>query len=167
MLLCRRLASHISLNSPVDLKRNMALTASIANSGNEMSEKSFVSLLSRLVTKQEYRRTQDQLSDLLDHCYRNSWEENSSFCCELIRHHASLQGYLFQLLKFSTEQERSHGRCESLRTKLLPWLCSGFVCSGNQGEEIASLREEYESKIEQLEDQLEDAEKETTRLQTE
>lgn len=146
----------------------MALIASMANSGNKMSEKSFVSLLSRLVTKQVFRRTQDQLNDLLDHCYRNSWEENSSFCCELIRHHASLQGNLFQLLKFSTEEERSHGRCESLRTKLLPWLCSGFVCSGNNGEEeIASLREKYESKIEQLEDQLEDAEKETTQIQIE
>ena len=128
-----------------------------------MSEKTFVGLLSRLVNEEEFCQVHDQLSDLLDNYYKNSWEENSAICCQLIEDHAKCQGSLFWLLKLSTEQKST---CEALQNKLLPWLCRGFVSSGDVNEE--QIREELnESRKGELDNKLKDAEQNITSLQFE
>ena len=128
-----------------------------------MSEKTFVGLLSRLVNQEEFCEVHDQLSDLLDNYYKNSWEENSTICCQLIEDHAKCQGNLFRLLKLSTEQKSG---CKTLQKKLLPWLCQGFVSSGDVNEE--RIREELnESRIGELDDKLKDAEQKITTLKIE
>lgn len=119
-----------------------------------MSSTTFIGLLSRLVATGEFKSLHEHLTTLFDSSYRNSCEENTAFCCELIELHSKLQGQLFHLLELCCCEGGIYGGSEALKKRLLPWLRSGFVTARVNNEDAEAVREKYEQNVKKMDDDL-------------
>ena len=90
-----------------------------------MTATSFTDLLCRFVSSGDFRIIHERLASFSNSSYRNSCQENASFCFELIKLHAMLQGQLFQLLELCCSEGGICGGSEVLKNRLLSWLRVG------------------------------------------
>ena len=119
-----------------------------------MAGTTFVGFLSRLIATGEFKSLHEQLTTFFDSSYRNSCEENTVFCCDLIELHAKLQGQLFYLLELCSSEGGIYGGSEALKKRLLPWLCNGFVTAKIIPEDVEVVKEKYELMIKNMDEDL-------------
>lgn len=119
-----------------------------------MAGTTFVGFLSRLIATGEFKSLHEQLTTFFDASYRNSCEENTVFCCDLIELHAKLQGQLFYLLELCSSEGGIYGGSEALKKRLLPWLCNGFVTAKIIPEDVEVVKEKYELMIKNMDEDL-------------
>ena len=119
-----------------------------------MTSKTFVGFLSRLIATGEFKSLHEHLATFFDASYRNSCEENTAFCCELIEIHAKLQGQLFHLLELCSSEGGIYGGSEALKKRLLPWLCNGFLTARINKEDVEVIKEKYELIVKQMDEDL-------------
>ena len=119
-----------------------------------MSSATFIGLLSRIVASGDFKSLHEHLTIFFDSSYRNSCEENTAFCCELIELHAKLQGQLFHLLELCCSEGGIYDGSEALKKRLLPWLRSGFLTSRINTEGAETAKEKYELVIKKMDDDL-------------
>ena len=131
-----------------------------------LASDSFVGFISSLVASGEFNTVHDRLTSLFDQSYRNSCEENTAICCELIEEHARLQGQLFRLLELCSADGGVYGGSESLKKYLLPWLSKSFVASRHTGqlEQVENEREKYQKRNRKLEEDFKESQKEIAEL---
>lgn len=119
-----------------------------------MSSATFIGLLSRLVASGDFKSLHEHLATFFDASYRNSCEENTAFCCELIELHANLQGQLFHLLELCCCEGGVYGGSEALKKRLLPWLRAGFLTARINVEDAEAVKEKYELIVKKMDDDL-------------
>lgn len=119
-----------------------------------MTSTTFVGFLSRLVATGEFKSLHEHLTTFFDTSYRNSCEENTAFCCELIEIHAKLQGQLFHLLELCSSEGGIYGGSEALKKRLLPWLRNGFVTARINREDTEVVKEKYELIVKKMDEDL-------------
>ena len=119
-----------------------------------MSGPTFIGLLSRLVASGDFKTLHEHLTAFFDSSYRNSCEENTAFCCELIEIHAKLQGQLFHLLELCCSEGGIYGGSEALKKRLVPWLRGGFVTARINTQDVETVREKYEEIVKKMDDDL-------------
>ena len=107
-----------------------------------------------MVASGEFKTLHEHLTTFFDRSYRNSCEENTAFCCELIEIHAKLQGQLFHLLELCSSEGGIYGGSEALKKRLLPWLRNGFLTARINTEDAEVLKEKYEVIVKKLEEDL-------------
>lgn len=119
-----------------------------------MTSTTFIGLLGRIVASGEFKSLHEYLATFFESSYRNSCEENTAFCCELIELHAKLQGQLFHLLELCCSEGGIYGGTEALKKRLLPWLRSGFLTSRVNVEDVETVKEKYELIVKEMEEEL-------------
>ncbi|KAL9971686.1 hypothetical protein ACROYT_G017884 [Oculina patagonica] len=119
-----------------------------------MTSTTFVGFLSRLVATGEFKTLHEHLTTFFDTSYRNSCEENTAFCCELIEIHAKLQGQLFHLLELCSAEGGIYGGSEALKKRLLPWLRNGFLTARINPEDAEVVKEKYEQIVKKMDEDL-------------
>jgi len=119
-----------------------------------MTSTTFVGFLSRLVATGEFKSLHEHLTTFFDASYRNSCEENTAFCCELIEIHAKLQGQLFHLLELCSSEGGIYGGSEALKKRLLPWLRNGFLTARINKEDAEVIKEKYELIVKKMDEDL-------------
>lgn len=127
---------------------------------------SFVGFLSSLVVSQQFNTIHDKLTSLFEQSYRNSCEENTIICCEMIEEHARLQGQLFRLLQLCTADGGVYGGSESLKTRLLPWLSNANSINSHTGQllKTENVNENYQKQTKKLEEDLKSSNEEIADL---
>ena len=130
-----------------------------------MTSTTFVGFLSRLVATGEFKTLHERLASFFDTSYRNSCEENTAFCCELIEIHAKLQGQLFYLLELCSSEGGIYGGSEALKKRLLPWLRNaGFLTARINTEDVEVVKEKYEQIVKKMDEDLSAAKVEAAEL---
>ncbi|XP_067041796.1 mitochondria-eating protein-like [Acropora muricata] len=117
-----------------------------------MTTTTFTGLLCRLVSSGDFRIIHERLASFSNSSYRNSCQENASFCFELIKLHATLQGQLFQLLELCCSEGGICGGSQVLINRLLPWLRVGSPTVRIFSKEEDTILEKYKWKVEGMQE---------------
>nr|XP_039263821.1 mitochondria-eating protein-like isoform X1 [Styela clava] len=113
----------------------------------------------RLANGSSYTVLQEKLDNLRRNYNLNTCDSNLGRICELIELTSKVQGQLFTAMSLTASEGGTYGGVDTLKSRLLPWLGSGFTASSagvTSDTSLSLLQESVEKdrKIAQLEAEL-------------
>nr|XP_014345477.1 PREDICTED: mitochondria-eating protein-like [Latimeria chalumnae] len=126
--------------------------------------------LRRLITSGTYNLLHEKAEALYTDYRINSCEQNLNRCCELIELTSKVQSQLFSILNRAANEGGLYGGADTLKTRLLPWLCNGFLStsssvtsdtslvliqeSAEKDRKLRDLEDSHEQEVQELEREL-------------
>uniref|UniRef100_A0AAY4DWE7 Mitochondria-eating protein n=1 Tax=Denticeps clupeoides TaxID=299321 RepID=A0AAY4DWE7_9TELE len=95
--------------------------------------------LRRLVNTSSFGLLQQKLEAWHKDYHVSSCDQNLNRCCELVELTSKIQGQLFAILNITAKEGGHYAGVETLKTRLLPWLCTSFTMTSSSVSTDTSL----------------------------